>query len=73
MSETATASTKTLDPAEIESLRELTRGLMRKPIPPNHAEKLVQLGLAQPNPTGIRITTLGLAKIAMRRLPPFGP
>jgi hypothetical protein len=71
MTETVTA--KTLDPSEIESLRELTRGLMRKPIPPTHAEKLVQLGLAQPNPGGIRITTLGLAKIAMRRLPPFGP
>jgi hypothetical protein len=66
-------ATKTLDPSEVESLRELTRGLMQRAIPQKHANKLVELGFARPNPAGLGITTLGLAKIAMRSVAPSPP
>lgn len=55
-----------LTPAELESLRELTRGSVRQRINSSHAVKLVRLGLARETADGVLITNLGRAHLALR-------
>ena len=51
--------------AELESLRELTRGSVRRRIDSSHAVKLVRLGFARETADGVLITNLGRAHLAM--------
>ena len=53
-------------PAELESLRELTRGSVRRRIDSAHAATLVGLGFARETADGVLITNLGRAHLAMR-------
>jgi hypothetical protein len=53
-------------PAEVvESLRELTRGEVQRPLPDAHADKLVEQGYAAWKAGKIVITPLGRAFLAM--------
>ena len=49
---------------ELESLRQLTRGVMQKRIPVLHGEKLVRCGFAKLRAGALTITTGGHAKLA---------
>jgi hypothetical protein len=51
-------------PVELESLRQLTRGTVKKPIPVQHGEKLVRCGFASMRAGKLMITTRGHAKLA---------
>jgi hypothetical protein len=51
---------------EIESLRELTHGSVRRRISSKHAAKLVELGYARETADGVAITHLGRALLAAR-------
>lgn len=55
-----------LTPAELESLRELTRGSVRRRVNSSYAVKLVSLGLARETADGVLITNLGRAHLAMK-------
>lgn len=55
----------TLLSKELESLRQLTRGAMKKHIPVKHGEKLVRCGFAKVHAGALAITTMGYAKLAM--------
>jgi hypothetical protein len=50
---------------ELESLRRLTRGAMKKHIPVKHGEKLVRCGYAKVRAGALTITTMGYAKLAL--------
>lgn len=49
---------------ELEALRELTHGSVRRRISSAHAVKLVQLGYARDTADGVAITQLGRAVLA---------
>jgi hypothetical protein len=49
---------------ELESLRELTHGSVRRRISSAHAVKLVELGYARETADGVAITQLGRAVLA---------
>ena len=49
---------------ELESLRELTHGSVRRRISSAHAAKLVELGYARETADGVTITHLGRATLA---------
>jgi hypothetical protein len=51
---------------ELESLRELTVGSVRRRISSAHAVKLVELGYARETADGVTITHLGRAMLAAR-------
>ena len=51
---------------ELEALRELTHGSVRRRISSKHAAKLVQLGYARETADGVTITHLGRALLATR-------
>lgn len=51
-------------PVELESLRQLTRGTVKKPIPAQHGEKLVRCGFASMRAGKPIITIRGHAKLA---------
>ncbi|MBI3042608.1 MAG: hypothetical protein HYY78_07250 [Betaproteobacteria bacterium] len=53
-----------LQPGELESLRQLTRGAAKKRIPVDHVEKLVGFGFARIRAGTPIITTRGHAKLA---------
>ena len=55
-----------LTPDELESLRELTHGSVRRRISSKHAAKLVDLGYARETADGVTITHLGRATLAAR-------
>ncbi len=50
---------------ELESLRQLTRGAMRRRISVKHGEKLVRYGFAKFQTGALTITTMGHAKLAI--------
>ena len=51
---------------ELESLRELTHGSVRRRISSKHAVKLVELGYARETADGVTITHLGRAMLAAK-------
>ena len=51
---------------ELESLRELTHGSVRRRISSAHAVKLVELGYARETADGVTITHLGRAMLATK-------
>ena len=51
---------------ELESLRELTHGSVRRRISSKHAMKLVELGYARETADGVAITHLGRAMVATK-------
>ena len=51
---------------ELESLRELTHGSVRRRISSSHAVKLVELGYARNTADGVAITQLGRATVAAK-------
>jgi hypothetical protein len=51
---------------ELESLRELTHGSVRRRISSKHAAKLVDLGYARETADGVTITHLGRATLAAK-------
>jgi hypothetical protein len=51
---------------ELESLRELTHGSVRRRISSIHASRLVELGYARETADGVTITHLGRAMLATR-------
>jgi hypothetical protein len=51
---------------ELDALRELTHGSVRRRISSLHAEKLVELGYARETADGVTITQLGRATVAAR-------
>jgi hypothetical protein len=55
-----------LSRAEIESLRELTHGSVRRRISSLHAVRLVELGYARETADGVAITQLGRALLAAK-------
>jgi hypothetical protein len=55
-----------LSRAEIESLRELTHGSVRRRISSSHAVRLVELGYARETADGITITHLGRALLTAK-------
>lgn len=59
------ATTRTeLLPMELDSLRQLTRGTVKKPIPVAHGAKLVACGFAEIRAGKLCITIRGHAKLA---------
>lgn len=60
------AVTAVLTPDELESLRELTHGSVRRRISSKHAAKLVELGYARETADGVTITHLGRAMVATK-------
>jgi hypothetical protein len=60
------AVTAVLSPDELESLRELSHGSVRRRISSKHAAKLVELGYARETADGVAITHLGRAMVAAR-------
>lgn len=59
-----TAVRATLLAKELESLRQLTRGAMKKRISVKHGEKLVRCGFAKIRAGALTVTTMGHAKLA---------
>lgn len=55
----------TLLAGEMESLRQLTRGTMKRRISVEHGEKLVRCGFAKFRTGLLTITTMGRAKLAI--------
>jgi hypothetical protein len=53
-----------ISPDELQSLRELTHGSVRRRISSAHAVKLVELGYARETADGVTITHLGRATLA---------
>ena len=51
---------------ELESLRELTHGSVRRRISSKHASRLVDLGYARETADGVTITHLGRALLATK-------
>ncbi|HEX9684447.1 MAG TPA: hypothetical protein VGA25_01175 [Burkholderiales bacterium] len=51
-------------PMELQSLRQLTRVTVKKPIPDAHGAKLVRCGFAEMRAGKLIITTRGHAKLA---------
>lgn len=51
-------------PGELASLRQLTRAMVKKRIPVEHAEKLVSCGFAAIRAGALTITSRGHAKLA---------
>jgi len=60
-----TAIRATLLAEELESLRELTRGALKKRISVKHGEKLVRCDFAKFQTGALTITTMGHAKLAI--------
>ena len=56
----------TLSSDVVESLRELTRGELQRPLPTQHAEVLIERGYAAAKDGKIVITQLGRALLAMQ-------
>lgn len=61
-----TARPPELSRAEIDSLRELTHGSVRRRIDSAHAVRLVDLGYARETADGVAITHLGRALLAAK-------
>jgi hypothetical protein len=55
-----------LRPDELDALRELTHGSVRRRISSKHAARLVELGYARETADGVTITHLGRALLASK-------
>jgi hypothetical protein len=66
MRATDPAAQYVLNADELESLRELTHGSVRRRISSKHAAKLVELGYARETADGVTITHLGRALLATK-------
>lgn len=61
-----------LTPGELESLRELSKGLMRRVIPEADTQKLISIGYARGAHGGTMITDAGKLRLMKSGIRPFG-